>query len=417
MQDCPPIDEDPFPSAAYADGYGGDDESFATSPMGFISPMGSANPVRASLRRGRGAVSNASGRHEPLSRQAVEDGWAEDEADLAPLATHITLEKARRIITKNSSPDIPFDRSINPYRGCEHGCIYCYARPSHANMGLSPGLDFETRLFAKPDAANLLRAELAHPRYRCAPIAIGTNTDPYQPIERDQKLMRSILEILDETSHPVTIVTKSALILRDIELLSSLAQRNLVKVALSVTTLDHRLARRMEPRASTPGRRIEAMKALAEAGVPVGVMVAPVIPALTDHEGEKILAAAYAAGAREAGWVMLRLPHEIKDLFAEWLQEERPDRASRVLNLVRDMRGGRLNDARFGHRMRGEGAYAEMVTARLRLAITKIGYNREIRKLDCSLFTPPPKASAKGDRGSNGGDAGDRLQYSLFGDG
>ncbi|GER03162.1 hypothetical protein JCM17846_08440 [Iodidimonas nitroreducens] len=284
-------------------------------------------------------------------------------------------------------------------------------------MGLSPGLDFETRLFAKPDAANLLRAELAHPRYRCAPIAIGTNTDPYQPIERDQKLMRSILEILDETSHPVTIVTKSALILRDIELLSSLAQRNLVKVALSVTTLDHRLARRMEPRASTPGRRIEAMKALAEAGVPVGVMVAPVIPALTDHEGEKILAAAYAAGAREAGWVMLRLPHEIKDLFAEWLQEERPDRASRVLNLVRDMRGGRLNDARFGHRMRGEGAYAEMVTARLRLAITKIGYNREIRKLDCSLFTPPPKASAKGDRGSNGGDAGDRLQYSLFGDG
>jgi len=339
------------------------------------------------LRRGRGARSNASGRHERESRLTDPEAWAE-ETDAPPLRTEVTVERARTIIARNSSPDIPFDRSINPYRGCEHGCVYCYARPSHANLGLSPGLDFESRLFAKPEAAKLLRAELAKPGYRCAPIAIGTNTDPYQPIEREWRIMRAVLEVLDELSHPVTIVTKSHLVTRDLDILARMARRRLVKVALSVTTCDRRLARRLEPRASTPARRLEAIRALAEAGVPTGVMVAPVIPGLTDHEMESILEAAAQAGAAEAGWILLRLPSEIETLFTEWLEEEVPDRTRRVMGLLRDMRGGRANDPRFGRRMRGEGPYAEMLGRRFKLAAARLGFGRAAVQLDTGAFRP-----------------------------
>lgn len=354
--------------------------------------------VPAAARRGRGARSNMSGRYETESRLYCDDGWhdAHDEPAL-PVRTTVTLEQARTIITKNTSPDVPFDRSINPYRGCEHGCIYCFARPSHANMGLSPGLDFETRLFAKPNAALLLRSELARPRYRPRPIAIGTNTDPYQPIEREHRIMRSILSVLDETSHPVTIITKSALVCRDIDILASLAKRNLVRVALSVTTLDRHLARRMEPRASTPVRRLDAMRALSQAGVPTGVMVAPIIPALTDHELEAILDAARRHGARDAGWVMLRLPLEVIDLFTEWLDEEVPDRAARIMSLLRDMRGGRANDPRFLHRMRGYGPYADMIKKRFQLAVLRLHLNRTRTPLDCTLFSPPRGDARQGD--------------------
>ena len=338
-------------------------------------------------RRGRGARSNASGRHERETRLSDPDVW-ETEPEPPVLRTEVTVEQPRSIIARNRSPDIPFDRSINPYRGCEHGCVYCYARPSHANLGLSPGLDFETRLFAKPDAAKLLRAELAKPGYRCAPIAIGTNTDPYQPIEREWRVMRSILEVLEEARHPVTIVTKSHLVTRDLEILARMARRNLVKVALSVTTRDHRLARRLEPRASTPARRLEAVRALAEAGVPAGVMVAPVIPGLTDHEMESILEAAAQAGAAEVGWILLRLPREIADLFAEWLDEEAPDRAGRVMGLLRGMRGGRANDPRFGRRMRGDGPYADMLARRFKLAAARLGLDRAPVRLDTRAFRP-----------------------------
>ncbi len=354
--------------------------------------------VRISARRGRGAYSNASGRHERETRLVCDDGWHHDHDEpLPPFRTTVTAENARTIITKNTSPDVPFDRSINPYRGCEHGCIYCYARPSHANMGLSPGLDFETRLFAKPDAANLLRQELARPRYRPRPIAIGTNTDPYQPIEREYQIMRSILEVLDEVSHPVTIVTKSALVCRDIDILASLAKRNLVKVALSVTTLDRHLARRMEPRASTPKRRLEAIAALSQAGVPTGIMVAPIIPALTDHELEAILTAARRHGATEAGWVMLRLPLEVVDLFTEWLDEELPDRAARIMGLLRGMRGGKANDPRFRYRMRGDGPYADMIKKRFQLATARLHLNQERTMLDCAAFLPPRADKSQGD--------------------
>ncbi|WP_150000434.1 PA0069 family radical SAM protein [Iodidimonas gelatinilytica] len=381
-----------------------------TRPEITESPTEETAFVRAENRRGRGARSNASGRHEAYARVSFDDGWHDgaavegaggaqtghheaDEDDIPPLRTTVTDEHAKTIITRNISPDIPFDRSINPYRGCEHGCIYCYARPSHANMGLSPGLDFETRLFAKPNAADLLRKELARPRYRCRPIAIGTNTDPYQPVEKDRQIMRRLLEVLDEASHPVTIITKSALIGRDLDILSAMAQRNLVKVALSVTTLDHRLSRRMEPRASTPGRRLQAISELAKAGIRTGVMVAPVIPSLNDHEIEGILAKAYEAGAREAGWVMLRLPLEIKDLFAEWLAEEAPERADRVMGLVKNMRNGRLYDTRFMHRMRGQGAYADMISKRFRLAVKKLGFNMGVEPLDCMRFVAPRQDS------------------------
>ncbi len=340
-------------------------------------------------RRGRGALSNMSGRFEKQSRVAFDDGWGGDEEELPPFRTRVHEECARTIITRNDSPDISFDRSINPYRGCEHGCIYCYARPSHCYLGHSAGLDFETELYAKPDAATLLERELAAPQYKPATMALGTNTDPYQPIERERRITRSILEVLDRTSHPTGIVTKSALVLRDIDILARMAERGLVKVALSITTLDRHLARRMEPRASTPQRRLDAIRQLSEAGIPTAVMVAPVIPSLNDQEIEAILSAAKAAGAKQAGYVMLRLPLELKDLFREWLQTEVPDRAKRVLHLLQSMHGGKDYVAAFGHRGRGSGPYADQISARFRLSLKRLGLNERRYPLRTDLFTPP----------------------------
>jgi len=339
-------------------------------------------------RRGRGALSNMSGRFEKQSRVAFDDGWDRDE-ELPPFRTRVHEECARTIITRNDSPDISFDRSINPYRGCEHGCIYCYARPSHCYLGHSAGLDFETELYAKPDAAALLERELAAPQYKPATMALGTNTDPFQPIERERRITRSILEVLERTSHPTGIVTKSALVLRDIDILGRMAQRGLVKVALSVTTLDRHLARRMEPRASTPQRRLDAIRQLSEAGIPTAVMVAPVIPSLNDQEIEAILSAAKAAGAQQAGYVMLRLPLELKDLFREWLQTEVPDRAKRILHLLQSMHAGKDYVAAYGHRGRGSGPYADQISARFRLALKRLGLNERRHTLRTDLFTPP----------------------------
>jgi DNA repair photolyase len=344
--------------------------------------------VAAGRRPGRGAQTNRSGRFEPINYEPVDDGW-ESLGELDALATEVQEVPARRIITRNESPDIGFDRSINPYRGCEHGCIYCFARPTHAFLGLSPGLDFETKLFAKTNAAEALTRELADPRYSVRTIAIGTNTDPYQPIERRYRIMRRILEVLSAANHPVGIVTKSSLVLRDLDLLSSMAERGLVKVALSVTTLDRRLARAMEPRASTPDKRLETVQRLADAGVPASVMVAPVIPGLTDMEMERILERAAASGARQAGYVLLRLPLEIGDLFTEWLKANCPDRANRVLSLMRSTRGGRLYEAKWGERMTGEGPYAWMIGRRFELAAERLGLNQASVELRTDLFTPP----------------------------
>jgi DNA repair photolyase len=339
-------------------------------------------------RRGRGAVSNASGRFEPEERVAFDDGWELNE-EVEPLKTTVREDTARTIITRNDSPDISFDRSINPYRGCEHGCIYCYARPSHCYLGHSAGLDFETQLYAKPNAAELLERELAAPAYKPATMALGTNTDPYQPIEREHRITRSVLEVLERTGHPVGIVTKSALVVRDIDILQRMAQRGLAKVALSVTTLDRRLARRMEPRASTPSRRLDAIRQLSDAGIPTAVMVAPVIPSLNDHEIEAILSAAKTAGAEQAGYVMLRLPLELKDLFREWLASEVPDRAKRVLHLLQSMHGGKDYVAEFGTRGRGRGAYADQVAQRFKLALKRLGLNERREPLRTDLFRPP----------------------------
>lgn len=345
-------------------------------------------------RRGRGAMSNASGRFEPEARATFDDGWDLAE-DLPPLRTHVQDEAARTIITRNDSPDISFDRSINPYRGCEHGCIYCYARPSHCYLGHSAGLDFETQLYAKPNAAALLEKELAAPGYRPATMALGTNTDPYQPIERERRITRSVLEVLERTGHPVGIVTKSALVVRDIDILQRMAERGLAKVALSVTTLDRHLARRMEPRASTPSRRLDALRQLSEAGIPTAVMVAPVIPSLNDHEIESILAAAKTVGVQQAGYVMLRLPLELKELFREWLATEVPDRANRVLHLLQSMHGGRDYVAAFGARGRGSGPYAEQVAARFRLALKRLQLNEQRIPLRTDLFKPPTPAGGQ----------------------
>jgi DNA repair photolyase len=344
--------------------------------------------VRGERRRGRGAVSNASARFEPHSLVPFDDGWQSLE-DLPPFMTVVQEERARKIITKNESPDLGFDRSINPYRGCEHGCIYCYARPTHAYQGLSPGLDFETRLFVKPDAPELLARELAAPGYQPKMIALGTNTDPYQPIERKWRVTRRILEVLRDAGHPVGIVTKSALVTRDLDILSEMAAKGLAKVALSVTTLDHRLARAMEPRASTPVRRLEAMRSLAKAGVPAAVMVAPIIPALNDSEIERILDAAADAGAREAGYVMLRMPLEIKDLFREWLREHFPDKYRHVISLVRDLHGGKDYDATFGRRQTGTGPYAWSIGRRFELACRRLELNRRRVRLSTAHFRPP----------------------------
>jgi len=350
-------------------------------------------PLPDRPRKGRGAVSNRSGRFEAEQRQLEDDGWAtaESEAEeLPPLKTTLSVDKARQVITRNDSPDLGFDRSINPYRGCEHGCVYCFARPTHAYLGLSPGLDFETRLFAKPDTAALLRAELARPGYRPRPIALGTNTDPYQPVERQSRIMRQILEVLAETQHPLTITTKSDLVLRDLDLLGPMAAVGLVSVALSLTTLDRGLARVMEPRAAAPGRRLAAIRGLAAAGVPVSIMTAPLIPAINDHEIEALLAAGAQAGASGAGYVLIRLPLEIKQLFEEWLEAHFPDRKKRVLDLIRQTRGGRLYDSRFGLRQSGEGPYAELLAKRFRAAARKLALDEPRPPLELGKFVAPP---------------------------
>lgn len=345
-------------------------------------------PIDPDRRRGRGAVINPAGRFETERREAVDDGWGALET-LPAFRTEVTVEKARTIITRNDSPDISFDRSINPYRGCEHGCVYCFARPTHAYMGLSPGLDFESRLFVKEGAAALLERELAAEGYQPKTIAIGTNTDPYQPIERQHRVMRSILEVLARTNHPVGIVTKSAAVLRDLDILAPMAAKGLAKVALSVTTLDGGLARSMEPRASSPERRIEAIRQLAAAGVPTTVMVAPIIPAINDAEIEKILERAHEAGAREAGYVMLRLPLEVEDVFGEWLLARFPDRYRHVMSLVRSMREGKAYDSAWGKRMTGTGPYAWMTGRRFEIAAERLGFNKQRVKPRTDLFVPP----------------------------
>ncbi|GAC1329762.1 MAG: PA0069 family radical SAM protein [Beijerinckiaceae bacterium] len=349
---------------------------------------GANDIVAEERRRGRGTVSNRSGRFEKEARVEIDDGWNSLE-ELQPFETVIGIERPKTIITRNESPDISFDRSINPYRGCEHGCVYCFARPTHAFMGLSPGLDFESKLFVKQDAAALLERELSAEGYSPRTIAIGTNTDPYQLIERRYRIMRSILEVLARTNHPVGIVTKSALVTRDIDILAEMAKKNLVKVAVSITTLDPHLARVMEPRAPSPNRRLDTLRQLTEAGIPVGVMVAPIIPAINDSEIETILTRAYAMGAREAGYVLLRLPLELKDLFSEWLQANFPDRMRHVMSLVRATRDGKVYDATFGRRMTGSGPYAWMIGRRFELAAERIGFTRDRLRLRTDLFVPP----------------------------
>ncbi|MEQ8815010.1 MAG: PA0069 family radical SAM protein [Thalassobaculum sp.] len=373
-------------------------------------------------RKGRGAVSNRSGRFEPYARERVDDGWSKpqvpagagpdgpaqnprepepDDPGEPKLRTTVAIDASRTVIARNQSPDVPFDRSINPYRGCEHGCIYCFARPTHAFLGLSPGLDFETRLLAKPDAPALLRKELARRGYECDTIAMGTNTDPYQPFEREMKITRGILEVLAEHDHPVMIVTKSDLIVRDLDILAPMAARGLAKVGLSVTSLDGDLARRIEPRAPRPDKRLAAIRACAAAGVPTSVLVAPVIPAVNDHEIEPILEAAAAAGAQSATWVLLRLPLEIAGLVEEFLRTHFPDRADRVLSLVRQTRGGALYRAEWGKRMSGEGPYAQMIGQRFRNACGRLGLARRTAGLDTTRFRAPQAP---------------RAQLSLFGD-
>ncbi len=343
-------------------------------------------------RKGRGAASNVSGRFEAEQRVAFDDGWGAADEDPVPLTTTLTVNSTRTIIARNESPDIGFDRSINPYRGCEHGCIYCYARPSHAYLGLSPGLDFESRLFYKPQAAALLAAELRKKGYACRPIALGSNTDPYQPVERRLGVTRSILEVLRDFRHPVTIVTKSALVRRDLDILAAMAKDRLAIVTVSVTTLDRMLARRMEPRAATPERRLETIAALTDAGVPTGVLAAPMIPALNDSEMEQILERAYEAGATSAGYTLLRLPLELKALFREWLEAHFPDRAAHVLSLVAQAHGGRLYNSAWSKRMTGAGPYADMLRVRFDRACRRLGLNQRTTKpLDTTRFHPPPQ--------------------------
>ena len=344
--------------------------------------------VDGDRRRGRGAGLNFTGRFEPVTREAFDDGWQTLE-ELPPFRTEVQVEKPRTIIARNESPDIPFDRSINPYRGCEHGCIYCFARPTHAFMGLSAGLDFEAKLFAKPDAPRLLERELSKPGYKPRVIAIGTNTDPYQPIEKEWRIMRQILEVLDKANHPVSIVTKSALVMRDIDILSRMAARGLAWVGLSVTTLDRKLARTMEPRAATPPRRLEAIRALSDAGIPTAVMMAPIIPGLNDHEIERVLDSGKAAGALEASYVLLRLPLEVSPLFRDWLLRNYPDRYRHVMSLVRSMRDGKDYDAEFGKRMKGAGPYAWQIARRFEMASRRLELTRTRRMLAVDQFVPP----------------------------
>ncbi len=342
--------------------------------------------MKHEVKKGRGATLQIEGRFETVTRESADDGWDTADEELPPFRTTVTVEQAKSVIQRHDSPDLPFTQSVNAYRGCEHGCIYCYARPSHAYMNLSPGLDFETKLFAKPDAAKLLRAELEKPSYRCSPIALGSNTDPYQPIEREWKITRQILEVLAERKHPVSIVTKSALVERDLDLLAELAAEHLVQVFISITTLDPSLARKMEPRASSPRRRLQAIERLNEAGVPCGVMAAPVIPFLTDAELEHVLHAAHRHGARSAGYALLRLPYEVKDLFKDWLAVHYPLKAKHVMSRMREMRGGRENDPEFGSRMRGNGLFADLLEQRFSKACERLGFNTEDTRFDTGRF-------------------------------
>ena len=363
-------------------------EGESEAELGGAPSIADNAPGRAQRRRGRGARSNHTGRFEVERREAFDDGW-DGLGGLDAFKTEVSDEAARSIITRNDSPDISFDRSINPYRGCEHGCVYCYARPTHCYLGHSAGLDFETKLYAKMNAAKLLEGELARPRYEPKTIALGTNTDPYQPLERERGITRSILEVLERTSHPVGIVTKSALIVRDVDILERMAARGLAKVFLSITTLDRRVARAMEPRAATPEKRLDAIRKLKEAGIPVGVMVAPIIPGLNDAEIESILTDAHTAGAREAGFVLLRLPLELKEIFRQWLATEFPNRAQRVLSLLQSMHGGKDYVAEFGLRQRGSGPYAEQIARRFRLALKRLGFSTKRQELRCDLFQAP----------------------------
>jgi DNA repair photolyase len=355
-------------------------------------------------RKGRGALSNASGRFEQAMRVPIDDGWGDGWGDgLAdggaeddgwappPLPTTVTPDASRSVIARNTSPDLSFDRSINPYRGCEHGCVYCFARPSHAYLGLSPGLDFESRLFAKPEAPALLEAELRRPGYACAVIAMGTNTDPYQPVERGLRITRGLLQVLAAFSHPVSITTKGALVLRDIDVLAPMARRNLAHVMVSVTTLDRGLSRRLEPRAASPERRLDVIRALSEAGIPVGVMTAPMIPGLNDAELEDLLEAGRQAGASAAGYILVRLPLEIKDLFRQWLEAHAPHKAARVLSLIRGTRDGRLDDPEFGSRQCGTGPYAELLARRFEVACRRLGLDKALPALCVTAFRPPPQ--------------------------
>ncbi|GGL65781.1 PA0069 family radical SAM protein [Wenxinia marina] len=348
-------------------------------------------PIPAERRRGRAAVDNPAVRFDRFTTEAVDDGWGRDE-ELPPIRTEVSVERPRKIITRNTSPDIGFDRSINPYRGCEHGCIYCFARPSHAFLGLSPGLDFETKLIARPDAPRVLEDELRARGYVPQTIAIGTNTDPYQPIEGERRVMRGVLEVLAAHRHPVSIVTKGTLIERDIDLLAPMAAEGLVRVGISVTTLDPRVSRAMEPRVPAPARRLAAIRRLSEAGIPVRVMVSPVVPALTDHETETILAAGRDAGAVVASAIVLRLPREVADLFRDWLEEHFPDRAKRIMGRVRELHGGRDYDPEWGKRMTGQGEWARLFRHRFEIACRRLGLDRKLPPLRCDLFRVPPRA-------------------------
>ena len=346
-------------------------------------------------RKGRGARTNATGRFEPVVHEDFDDGWTAEDETPAPLRTTLTPEHARKIITTNTSPDVGFDRSINPYKGCEHGCIYCYARPSHAWMGLSPGLDFESRLFFKPEGPRLLEQELSARKYVCKRIHIGGNTDPYQPVEREQKITRGLLQVLQRFNQPFSIITKSNLITRDVDILGPMGRENLASAFVSITTLDRDLARTMEPRAATPARRLDAIKKLADAGVPVGVGFAPVIPGLNDHELESILEASAKAGATTAMYVTLRLPLEIKDLFREWLADARPDRAARVMSLIRQTRGGKDYDADWSQRMKGTGPVADLISVRFKAAVKRYGLEAPRHQLDVTKFRVPADARAQ----------------------
>ena len=357
----------------------------ATPPTDHLDPA---------ARRGRGAASNRTGRFETQAREAEHDGWDIPE-EVSQIRTQLREETARSFITYNKSPDLPFDRSINPYRGCEHGCIYCFARPTHAYLGLSPGLDFETRLTVRTNAAEVLERELRHPKYRVAPIAIGTNTDPYQPVETKRAITRACLEVLRDYNHPVAVVTKGTGILRDIDILSDMAARGLASVGISVTTLDAKIARTMEPRVPAPKKRLEVIRALSGAGIPVRAMISPVVPGLTDTEIESILDAAHEAGASRASWIMLRLPLEVAPLVEDWLREHFPDRAEKVLNRLREMHGGKLYDAQWGKRMRGEGVYAQMIATRFATAARRLGLDRPSAPLRTDVFRHPPR---KGDQ-------------------